>query len=60
MNYRPTWDLSTIPTPALAAELGRRSAENRPLKCHPDAPDPNCERCKKRQQMRKWRAKGKK
>jgi Mg-chelatase subunit ChlI len=43
------------------AEIARALAALRktyggpPPKCHPDEPDPNCERCKKRLAQRRWR-----
>jgi hypothetical protein len=58
MIYRHTLDMSTIPDNVLYAEVGRRRAMAREYKIEPVSdPELAAKREKKREQMRKYRAK---
>lgn len=62
MDYSLLWDLSTIPDEALKAERGRRNAarvlpENRKGGIHPTCECGTCRKCKKREAVRRYRAK---
>lgn len=57
MNYKPTWDLATIPDQPFYAEVARRRAIKRSYALKPsDSPEQAEYRRKKREQMRKYRA----
>lgn len=58
MTYRPNWEVSTIPDGVLYAEVGRRRAMAREYKIEPVSdPELAAKREKKREQMRRYRAK---
>jgi len=60
MDYKPTWNLATIPDETLYAELGRRRSAARTTHASGSTPTctcGTCRKCKKREAIRRYRAK---